>query len=218
MFRPFLPLIAAVCLTTAAAFSFAGQGPAILANPVISATVTVECQRPEGRRMLSSTGTGTVVAPDVVLTCAHDTFATDRITVRSGGQVVEGRLAAVDRRADAAVIRLASPLEGVEPIRVSSDVSDALETAGVGAGVFQWRTTRVLRQLPLTNGQHSFVTSGTARPGDSGSGMFNDRGQLVGVVWGSVNGETYVTAGEPLFALLKRALGPQYQTVVEFAP
>lgn len=40
MFRPFLPLIAAVCLTTAAAFSFAGQGPAILANPVISATVT----------------------------------------------------------------------------------------------------------------------------------------------------------------------------------
>lgn len=58
MLRLLFLLIAAQSLC-AAAITRAGEGSAILANPVISATVTVECERPEGRRVLTSVGTGT---------------------------------------------------------------------------------------------------------------------------------------------------------------
>ncbi len=63
-FRKFalIGLLAAAIVRVAVVSSYAGEGSAILANPVISATVTVECARPEGRRTLVSRGSGTLIA------------------------------------------------------------------------------------------------------------------------------------------------------------
>ncbi|BBO33061.1 hypothetical protein [Lacipirellula parvula] len=60
--KPFLSLLTVSLLCGVAVFSFAGEGSAILANPAISAAVQVECVRPEGRRMLSSLGSGTLIS------------------------------------------------------------------------------------------------------------------------------------------------------------
>src|SRR5690606_4683962 len=43
--------------------------------------------------------------------------------------------------------------------------------------------------------------------GDSGGGVFDQRGQLVAVVWGGRPGEAYATYGMPLRRIIERALG-----------
>jgi hypothetical protein len=50
------------------------------------------------------------------------------------------------------------------------------------------------------------------RPGDSGGGVLNPRGQLVGVVWGQRDGLTYTTCGRPLREFLDRVRGQHAAT------
>jgi hypothetical protein len=49
--------------------------------------------------------------------------------------------------------------------------------------------------------------SGAVRPGDSGGGVLNSAGQLVGVVWGQRDGLTYATCGRPLREFLNGVRG-----------
>jgi hypothetical protein len=44
----------------------------------------------------------------------------------------------------------------------------------------------------------STTIAGAVRPGDSGGGVLDPRGQLVGVVWGQRDGQTYTTCGRPV--------------------
>jgi hypothetical protein len=67
-----------------------------------------------------------------------------------------------------------------------------------------------------------FEISGHARPGDSGGGVFNDRGRLVGVLWGT-NGEVVVgvQAGRIhvlLDAATARTVDPKSYTPLQFIP
>ena len=48
---------------------------------------------------------------------------------------------------------------------------------------------------------------GAVRPGDSGGGVLNTRGQVVGVVWGQRDGQTYATCGRPVREFLNRIRG-----------
>ena len=48
---------------------------------------------------------------------------------------------------------------------------------------------------------------GAVRPGDSGGGVLNAAGQLVGVVWGQRDGLTYATCGRPVREFLNRVRG-----------
>ena len=53
----------------------------------------------------------------------------------------------------------------------------------------------------------SLTIQGAVRPGDSGGGVLNAAGQLVGIVWGRRDGVTYATCGQPVREFLKRILG-----------
>jgi hypothetical protein len=50
----------------------------------------------------------------------------------------------------------------------------------------------------------SLKIQSTVRPGDSGGGVLDRAGRLVGVVWGCRDGETYLTCGRPLRQFLNR--------------
>ena len=50
----------------------------------------------------------------------------------------------------------------------------------------------------------SLKIGGAVRPGDSGGGVLDSAGRLVGVVWGCRDGETYLTCGQPLRQFLDR--------------
>jgi hypothetical protein len=53
----------------------------------------------------------------------------------------------------------------------------------------------------------SLTIRGAVRPGDSGGGVLNARGELVGVVWGQRDGLTYATCGQPVREFLDRIRG-----------
>jgi hypothetical protein len=53
----------------------------------------------------------------------------------------------------------------------------------------------------------SLIIRGAARPGDSGGGVLNAAGQLVGVIWGQRDGQTYAMCGQPVRDFLNRVLG-----------
>jgi hypothetical protein len=89
---------------------------------------------------------------------------------------------------------------------------DRLESCGFGAdgrlavngGRFiGYRTTmRNRRQADW------LVLSGYARQGDSGGPVFNSRGELIGVLWGSAGGEVVATQCGRLHVFLTQAVGP----------
>src|SRR5690606_977614 len=56
-------------------------------------------------------------------------------------------------------------------------------------------------------GQTSVRIGGAVRSGDSGGGVFDNRGRLVAVVWGESGGVTYASTGRPLSRFLDRVLG-----------
>src|SRR5690606_39016998 len=56
-------------------------------------------------------------------------------------------------------------------------------------------------------GQTSVRIGGAVRSGDSGGGVFDNRGRLVAVVWGESGGVTYASTGRPLGRFLERVLG-----------
>ncbi|RIK71851.1 MAG: hypothetical protein DCC67_20070, partial [Planctomycetota bacterium] len=57
-------------------------------------------------------------------------------------------------------------------------------------------------------GQQSVRIAGAVRSGDSGGGVFDDRGRLCAVVWGAADGVTYASTGRPLQQFLSRLLAP----------
>ncbi len=63
------------------------------------------------------------------------------------------------------------------------------------------------RPLPPARRIPRLTIAGAVRPGDSGGGVLNTRGQLVGVVWGQRDGLTYATCGRPLREFLDRVRG-----------
>src|SRR5262249_52515407 len=50
----------------------------------------------------------------------------------------------------------------------------------------------------------STTIAGAVRSGDSGGGVLDTRGRVVGVVWGQRDGQTYATCGQPVREFLAR--------------
>jgi hypothetical protein len=56
----------------------------------------------------------------------------------------------------------------------------------------------------------SLTIAGAVRPGDSGGGVLDPGGRLVGVVWGQRDGLTYATCGQPVREFLDRIRGKRF--------
>ena len=107
---------------------------------------------------------------------------------RSGGKVMK-----VDKDWDLAAIGIWRP--DVEPVELSTrppQKGEVLTIAGYGSGSYRAASGRCLQYLSPGDG-HPFeiVELGTeARQGDSGGPIFNQQGQLAGVLLGAARGRT----------------------------
>lgn len=152
-----------------------------------------------------SVGSGTLVdvrnGRGLVVSCDHlFSDGVGRVVVqfadgRSHGALVVAR----DGGADLSALEIADPR--ATPSGVDFDVSagEPLTLRGFGGdGAFREFTGAVTGTSVGAGGQQNVDVAGLNRHGDSGGGVFDARGRLVGVQWGNDGvGATTCTTGEP---------------------
>jgi hypothetical protein len=161
-----------------------------------------------------SAGSGTLVRRSdslgIVLTCSHlFDNTTGRIVVTfTNGQRFAARLVSRDRAHDLAALSIRRP--DAEPIAVSEEEpTGVLASCGYGPdGHLRCLRGNIAGSAIAAGAVYPSLTiTGAARPGDSGGGVLNTSGRLVGVIWGQQGGLTYATCGRPVREFLKRILG-----------
>jgi S1-C subfamily serine protease len=145
-----------------------------------------------GCRRTSTRAVGVVVADELVVTVAHAVAGESEIrVVTPDGRELEGTVAAIDTDLDAAVIRIdgidLSPL----PRRAYGGNHEvSLLTAAHGA--VQSAPVEILRRVTVRTsdiyreGEHlrpGFELRADVEAGDSGGGLVDGDGELVGLVW-----------------------------------
>lgn len=176
-----------------------------------------------------SLGSGTLIAVDsscgFILTCAHlfDRSTAGIVVTFADGSRFAARLVGIDRAHDLAALAIRRP--HLPPLTVSQEEpSGTLAACGFGAdGQFRRSHGAIVGQALAVGATHPCLTiAGAVRPGDSGGGVLNTRGQLVGVVWGQRDQRTYATCGRPVREFLARILGqhprPAQSSPVPTAP
>jgi hypothetical protein len=124
------------------------------------------------------------------------------------GQRFAARLVERDKAHDLAALAIRRP--DVEPVVVCDNEPNGPLTACGFGGDGEIRCIRgiVTGYATAVGAIHpSSTINGAVRPGDSGGGVFNSSGELVGVVWGQRDGQTYATCGRPVREFLQRILG-----------
>jgi Trypsin-like peptidase domain len=163
-----------------------------------------------------SMGSGTLVdrneGAGLVLTCSHlfDDTSEGIVVAFPNGQRFAARLIDRDPAQDLAALVIQRP--EIEPITVDDNEPSGMLTAcGYGPdGQFRPLTGQITgRAIPAGATYPSVKLSGAVRPGDSGGGVLNAGGRLVGVVWGQRDGETYFNCGRSLRQFLDRVLNRQ---------
>jgi hypothetical protein len=161
-----------------------------------------------------TTGSGTLIevteSAGLVLTCSHlfDCSAEGIVVTFPGGGRFAARLVERDRAHDLAALVIARP--PLSPIAVNDDApSGSLTACGFGPqGTFGCVNGKVVGQATAVGATYPSLTMrGAVRPGDSGGGVLNVAGHLVGVIWGQRDGLTYATCGQPLREFLHRVRG-----------
>ncbi|MHB8901317.1 MAG: S1 family peptidase [Thermoguttaceae bacterium] len=190
--KTLLPLIVLASTTLPAAADFwSGLSPDQPHPAVVRVVVS------EGQTM--SLGSGTLVAVrgrhGLVVTNWHVVRdAKGPINVvfadgfRSGASVL-----GTDADWDLAALAIWRP--NVEPVAISQRApqpEDELSIAGYGAGAYRSASGRCVQYISPGGNQpfEMLELSATARDGDSGGPIFNDRGELAGVLFGATRGRT----------------------------
>lgn len=172
-----------------------------------------------------TTGSGTLISKNdqtaLVLTCSHlfDTSTANIVVTFPSGDRYGARLLDRDRDHDLAALLIRVPQES--PLAVdSTDPAGMLTACGFGGdgrftpvrGAITGAAQAIGASFP------SLKIAVAVRPGDSGGGVLNTAGQLVGVVWGCRDGETYLTYGTPLRNFLTRIQGERASARGNTAP
>jgi hypothetical protein len=150
-------------------------------------------------------GSGTFVACNdttgLVLTCSHlfNSSKSNIIASFPNGRRFAANLINLDRANDLAALSIARP--DFEPLDVSeTEPAGILTACGFGPnGVFRSISGRIIGHPTAVGASYPSTTiSGAVRPGDSGGGILNTQGQVIGVVWGQRDSQTYATCGQPV--------------------
>lgn len=161
-----------------------------------------------------STGSGTLVERDdatgLVLTCSHlfDSSTANIVVGFPNGKRFFARLVERDRPNDLAALLIRRP--DAEPLTVTEEEpAGVLSACGFGpAGQFRRMSGSVTGQATPTGAPYPSLVIGCAvRPGDSGGGVLDAAGRVVGVVWGVRDGMTYATCGRPVRDFVDHVLG-----------
>jgi len=190
--------------------------------PAVAARVTASTVRVEGAACDAiETGSGFAAAPEVVLTNAH-VVAGQRTTtvVRPDGRRLNAVVTAFDPGRDVAVLRVrglgqaALPLAaagagetgavfghpGGTPRTIVSPAAIRQKTRAVGRDIYDQR--QVVRQI--------FILAASLRPGDSGGGLVDASGTVVGMAFGIAPDRpstAYALTSEELRPVLDAAAG-----------
>jgi hypothetical protein len=169
----------------------------------------------------STLGSGTLVDRDdsigLVLTCAHlfdESISQIIVAFPHGGRFV-AKLVDIDHAQDLAALAIRRP--DVDPLLIAtSEPAGTLVACGFGPhGVFASFQGVITGQATAVGASYASTTiAGAVRPGDSGGAVLNTSGQVVGVVWGQRDGQTYATCGRPVCDFLTRVRDKVFPKVV----
>lgn len=139
-------------------------------------------------------GSGFLVAPDVVVTAAHVVEGAGAISVHTpGDDVVAGVVMGTDPSTDTALVRLEGAVDA-QPMELADDVPSRgsdLAVLGYPLGAY---TVRIARGIvaglpqPVDYGdqqvERAFVTDAATNAGNSGGPVVDDRGLVIGLLSG----------------------------------
>lgn len=145
----------------------------------------------------SSLGTGTLVAPNRIVSCSHIFNDGGSLSVQFEGKWYPAKLLKRTKSPDLALVEVQDlPIKPTTYV-ATFNPSGTFYLSGYGGGNY----LRVQAKYVGETGGH-LVFAPQNRSGDSGGGIFNSAGQLVAVQWGGVDGETYATGGAALVNFL----------------
>jgi hypothetical protein len=156
-------------------------------------------------------GSGTFVGMNntvgLVLTCSHlfNSSTSNIIVSFPSGRRFAANLIELDRANDLAALSIRRP--DIAPLAIGEiEPTGMLTACGFGPnGVFRSINGNITGHPTATGATYPSTTiTGAVRPGDSGGGVLNAQGQVIGVVWGQRDGQTYATCGQPLREFLTR--------------
>jgi hypothetical protein len=152
----------------------------------------------------NSAGSGAFIRDRIVVTCNHVVRDREQDIVKvyfPGQGLFLGTVIGTDSVMDLAFIELLETPR-CKPLVVQVDLTDDLTVQGYGSGVYKqrWGT---LSNARTAKGWRK-VANAQARNGDSGGPVLDERGDYVGTLWGSVDGETYFTPAQKVLEVLER--------------
>ncbi len=163
---------------------------------------------PDGSQAI---GSGFFVAQGVLATARHQVEGARRIQVHMpAGGTVQGRVLALDKSRDAALIRVAVP--GPGPLSLSGGkpaLGEAVFTVGCPLGLSHTLTRGVVSQPDrFLRGQHLIQSDLATNQGNSGGPLVNMRGEVIGVMHGRLtesNGINFAVPAETVATLMAEA-------------
>jgi S1-C subfamily serine protease len=196
-----LTLLLAVTLPAVAAAHEAGRDLADVFSRVDPAVVeiqTVSSTSVRQRGGITATselglGSGVLIAPDQVLTASHVVEAADRIQVRfADGTTRLARVTSSEQFADISLLKLDRVVPGVQPATLGdSDLTRTGErvfVVGAPYGMSHTLTVGYVSAMHRNDPTDAFgyadliQTDAAINVGSSGGPLFNERGELIGIV------------------------------------
>ncbi len=174
-----LTLVCGACVTPTVRHPMPSQG-SIAAQRLAAVEVVSVCL---SGRIRIHTGSGVVVSPTYILTAAHVVSCSGAEVSLSqpGGPIVRARVEMLDHRIDVARLMVVDGQRlRVSPLRVSRITPRSRICAASAVPEREYHCGMVESFLPRRAGDMSYDMF--VEPGNSGSGVYDDRGALVGIV------------------------------------
>lgn len=167
-------------------------------------------------------GSGVVISKDgYIVTNNHVINGATKITVRlNNGKTYQGKLVGTDSHTDLAVIKiegatLTPAIYGNSEELVVGDTAVAIGNplGELGGTVTNGIISATDRQIELDNQTMTLLqTNAAINPGNSGGGLFNDKGELIGIVVAKSSGSNVEGLG---FAIPVNVVKDVVQSIVE---
>ena len=148
------------------------------------------------RQVESGAGSGVIISDDgYILTCAHVVDGADNVTVQVGDESYTAAIIGSDSASDVAVLKIEA--EGLTPAVVGDSnalaVGEEVVAVGNPLGNLSGTVTNGIvsalnRDVTVQNNDGSVInlsviqTNASISPGNSGGGLFNMAGELIGIV------------------------------------
>lgn len=164
----------------------AGLPPAVVFARVAPSTVVVTL---EGADMTQ--GSGVVVGDGIVVTNHHVVAGRGTISVRRQGKRTPAKLLAIDPKRDLALLE-ADDLDAPRVViraSASLEVGETVFAIGAPHGLELSLSDGLVSALRDQDGARLVQTTTPVSPGSSGGGLFDTRGQLVGIITFSREGQ-----------------------------